>query len=215
MSEPAARLHNKTLVMIVGPTAIGKSTIMKEVVRIDSNFSYARTFTTRERRPGEMSSYRHISDAQARQIRDSGQAFTFLEHPTTGLIYGTDCESFSNRYTLLDTLSYSVEQYRALPFMRTVTISITASPEDWRSWLLERFPEPSTERDKRLLEAKQSIEWSLSQTSDHHWVVNHEGSLPAIAKQIIAIAKGDEKTTDIPSSAQSLMDVIADLLSYE
>ena len=208
-------LTNKTLIMIVGPTAIGKSTLMREVIRIDPRFSYVQSFTTRPARPGERSSYRHISEAEAATLHSQGKTLTWIVHPTTQVIYGTTADSFQTEYNLLDTLSNTVQLYRDLPFHRIVTISLTADASDWRRWLAMRFPEINDDLQKRLREAKASIEWSLAQDTDHHWLVNNEEHLGDVARQVIAIASGELESTATPPEAGILLETVNNLLSYK
>lgn len=172
--------------MIVGPSAIGKSTLMNEMVRMRDDFAYVRSFTTRSKRPGEASYYDFITRDQALTIRENDEAITYVEHPTTHDLYGTTVASYPKRYNLLDTLSGSVVKYRSLPFKSTITIAVTAEPNEWRQWFLSRYPEPSPEAEKRLIEAKSSIEWALEDSSTY-WVVNTPSNPQQGAKHIIDI----------------------------
>lgn len=208
-------LANKTLIMIVGPTAIGKSTLMREVVRLDPRFSYVRAFTTRPQRNGEKSSYIHLSEVEAQSLKDRGEALTWIEHPTTHFKYGTVVQSFQTTFNLQDTLASTVQMYRALPFARTMTISLMASVESWQEWLQARFPEMNDDLRKRLQEGKDSIEWSLAQTIDHHWLVNRPGQLSETARQVIAIATNKMNQTTAPQEATKLLKTIESLLLYK
>jgi len=200
-------LADKTLAMIVGPTAIGKSTLMREVVRLDSRFSYVQTFTTRPPRTDEESSYLHLSEAEAKSLKKQGKAMTWIEHPTTHFIYGTTAESFQTQYNLLDTLSGTVEMYRTLPFRTTTTVSLTAPTEQWRSQFLTRHPSESDDALKRLEEAKISIEWSLAQTENHVWLNNPKGKLQHTAQRLIDIVT-QERDGDDDTNAHAILERI-------
>ncbi len=207
-------LHNKILVMIVGPTSIGKSTLMKKVCELDPEFSYVQAFTTRPRRDDAPSTYRHITESEAATLYANHQAITYIPHPTTGYIYGTDHASYKSRYNLLDTLSSTVELYRNLPFERTVTISLTAELVDWQRWLALRFNAPSSELTKRLEEAKTSIGWSIAQRDNHAWLLNSEVNLEDCAQQVIDHVKGTKRlSSDTPKEATDLLKYVENLLS--
>lgn len=208
-------LRSKLLVMIVGPTAVGKSTIMHTVAEMDERFGYVSSFVTRPPRKGEISTYRHITRQEARQLHDERRTVTYFEHPTTGVIYGTTADSYTHEYNLLDTLSGSVGLYRSIPFARSVTISLTADPDEWQVWLDSRFPVPSEERTKRLREALTSIEWSLSQQDDHAWVVNRPGESSIAARRIIGLAVDPRHESSAPPEATMLLERVKSLLSYE
>lgn len=208
-------LSDKTLVMVVGPAAIGKSSLMHAVTQVDTRFGYVRSFTTRPARGDGMSTYRHISFDEASELKRTAAAITFLTHPTTGHIYGTDDESYGASINLLDTLSSSVELYRSLPFKRSIVISLTASPDTWQSWLYKRYPQPSLERRSRLTEAVQSIEWSLGQTENHYWLVNHPDRLRSTAERLIELIDRPHTNSAVPVEARALLDRAKLLLSYE
>lgn len=207
-------LEEKTLIMIVGPTSIGKSTLMQKIAEIDKEFSYVQAFTTRPRRSDAPSTYRHISETEAANLYKNHQAITYIPHPTTGYIYGTDHASYKTTYNLLDTMSGSVQLYRGLPFAKTVTISITAELHDWKRWLGQRFPEESHELHQRLVEAKTSIEWSLNQNHDHAWLVNSESGLEDCARRVIDHARGRHALSETaPHQATDLLAYVENLLS--
>jgi len=201
-------LRDKTLVMIVGPSATGKSTIMTAATQLRDDFSYVKAFTTRAPREGDSGTYTYLTKEQAEELHSRGETVTYVAFPTTGMIYGTTVESYQNTYNLLDTLANSVETYRLLPFDRTVTISLTANADDWRKWFTERYPEPSDEALKRLQEAKLSIEWSLAQDKDHHWLVNQPGQTEAVAKNLIDIVMGVTKEQNTPAYPHEMLELV-------
>jgi guanylate kinase len=208
-------LTHKTLVMIVGPAAIGKSTLMHAVEQQDDRFGYVRSFTTRPDRLDGKSTYRHISTAEAEALQTSGQAITFLHHPTTGMIYGTTLESYGAEFNLLDMLSGSVESYRRLPFKSTVTISLTAPADDWRAWFTQRYPEAGDERLKRLREARISIEWSLSQRTNHAWIVNRPDHLAGSSSELIDLVENGPRSMSTPPEATELLQAVDELLAAD
>jgi guanylate kinase len=211
-----ASLNDKTLIMVVGPSSVGKSTLMNEVVRLDPSFGRVRSFTTRPARTNdEPGQYLYLTDEELTQRSDSGELITDVVYPTTGFHYGTVAESFANTYNLLDTLANSVEEYRALPFARTVTISLTAEPEAWSAWLKQRFPDGGDDMRRRLEEAVLSITWSLEQSDDHYWLVNRPGALTDTAHDLIRLAKAGPSSTNPPPEASQLLETARNLLSYE
>lgn len=200
-------LHHKTLVMIVGPSAIGKSTLMNEVVRQHPEFSYVRSFTTRAKRAGEESHYDFIDKTTALGLKESGKTVTFFEHPTTGDIYGTTAASFPNRYNLLDTLSDTVAQYSLLPFKQAVTITLTAQPAEWQAWFLERYPAQTAEATKRLAEASLSINWSLNHP-ETYWLENPANKIAETAAKLIDIVTNQPSHTSIDDTPRAMLELI-------
>lgn len=200
-------LSQKTLVMIVGPAAIGKSTLMNEIVRQDSKtFGYVKSFTTRSRRPGETAHYNFISREEALSLQQTGRTVTYFEHPTTHDLYGTTPASYIAQINLLDTLSGSVDDYRKLPFTHTLTIGLTAPVEQWKEWFLQRYPEPFDEAIKRLAEAKRSIMWSLGDP-ETFWLIN-DGPIETVAARCIDIIHGAGTGDDGASYAEQMLNAI-------
>ncbi len=208
-------LASKKLIMIVGPTAVGKSSLMNKVLELDPQFKRVKSFTTRlPRSNDELHQYFYITQEQLEAHLEAGEVLTDVIYPNTGNHYGTVPQSYQGDYNLLDTLSSSVESYRELPFHDTMTFSLTTDADAWTAWLESRYPTPSEERTKRLQEARMSVSWSLEQTSNHYWLVNTPDDIAASAAQLIDIATGKSKpVAEPPESATQMLSAIDNLLS--
>ena len=200
-------LRGKILVMLVGPSAMGKSTIMNEAVRLDPEFSRVRSFTTRQPRSNdEPHQYFYLTPDEVAAKRQAGEIVSEVIFPTTNQTYGTLHESYTGTYCLLDTLSNSVAEYRDLDFADTITISLTTTLGRWREWFLMRYPEANTEAMRRLEEAAISINWSLSDP-ETLWLINDD-TPETIAKKLIAISRGAQPTDDGREMARAILDLI-------
>ncbi len=77
------------LIVISGPSGVGKDTVIKRLLELDSNLRYSVSYTTRPPRPGEVDgvNYRFVSRAEFERLIREG---AFLEHATyDGNLYGT------------------------------------------------------------------------------------------------------------------------------
>jgi guanylate kinase len=77
------------LIVISGPSGVGKDTLIKRLLELDHNLVYSVSGTTRERRPGEVpdQNYTFLTREQFEELAAKG---TFLEHATyNGNLYGT------------------------------------------------------------------------------------------------------------------------------
>jgi guanylate kinase len=209
----ASLFTDKTLVMIVGPTAIGKSTLMNEAIRQDQAFSRVKSFTTRPpRSDDDPNHYFYFSSEDLSSRIDAKKIITDAVFPTTGFHYGTIAESFQNEYNLLDTLANSVDTYKALPFKRKITFSVTAPGNAWEQWFQKRYPVITDEARQRLAEAKLSLKWSLRQP-DMLWLVNELDDVSTTAHHLIAVSRGQAQGLREPLYANSMLQTIDTLLS--
>lgn len=201
-------LADKTLVMLISPSAMGKSTIVHQTLAADTRFRRVRSFTTRASRSNdEPNQFFYFSPDQLATRRHAGDVITEVTFPTTGQTYGTVAESFVGNYCLLETLANSVEQYRTLGFARAIAISITSDAAVWRQRFLERYPEPTDEARQRLDEARLSITWSLSQSTGHNWLIN-DAPPATIARRLADIVTNHLPGDDGAPAARQCLDAI-------
>lgn len=194
--------------MIVGPSAIGKSTLMNEVVQQHSEFGRTTGFTTRNPRPNdEPGQYRYLTKSEVEKKIAEKSLVQYAVFPTTGQIYGTEAIDYPSNYNLKDILANAVADFRALPFKQTITISLTTSPKEWQRWFLARYPEPSEEAEQRLQEAKLSIEWSLHD-SETHWLNNSQNHIADAASQLINIATNKVEPDSPPNEPHAMLELI-------
>lgn len=179
---------------------------MNEVILRDKRFSRVRTVTTRPPRPDdEPGHYFYATEDEISRARQKGLLVSETIFPTTGYTYGTYTDSYASDFCLLDTLANSVDQYRALPFKRTVAITMTAPIKQWTSRFLRRYPVESNEALKRLSENKQSILWSLAQPDSHQWLVNRDHDLVAVAARLVTIIDHPNTSDDGVPHARAIL----------
>ena len=85
------------LVVISGPSGVGKDTIIERLLELDSNLTYSVSCTTRAPRPGEVDGthYTFISRERFEELIEKGH---FLENASYGPnLYGTPMEPVKKR----------------------------------------------------------------------------------------------------------------------
>lgn len=193
----AHELGHKILVNIVGPTAVGKSSLMDRVCELAPGFGRVVGFTTRPQRTGEPDeTYRFLPHTQS-TVDDieaklaSGSLVQLAVHPTTGYLYGSEVSDYPATYNMKDMLYSEVEHMQRLPFGYSLTLSVAVESEYWQEWFLSRYQANPDQTDslKRLDEAYQSLKWSRNDI-DTLWVQNYPDDLTRSAKKIIEMAQG-------------------------
>jgi guanylate kinase len=82
-------LRRGLLIVISGPSGVGKDTLLRGLLELDPNLRYSVSYTTRAPRPGEVdgTNYSFVSRGQFEKLIEQGE---FLEHATyDGNLYGT------------------------------------------------------------------------------------------------------------------------------
>lgn len=195
--------HLRAIVMapIIGPVAVGKSTLMDCIKALcPDEFGRVMSFTTRPIRTSEaITEYRFLPHTEATleallKSIENGQLVQYAVHPTTGFIYGSDISDYPKKYMMLDTLSGAVDGLRKLPFKRMAEIILVTTPEEWsvrfawRQRLQANSPEPD-DGPKRIREGILSLQWSLDQGDAVSWLTNNAGEQEITALRAVDIIK--------------------------
>lgn len=197
-ADIADKLQDKTLVLLVGASCVGKSTVMEKVVELDDRFGITGSFTTREpRHDGGSKTYTyipHTDDGLQELFRriHRHEIVQYAVHPTTKHFYGSELAHYPKQYNLLDMLATNVAGMRRLPFHACKTVGLVVEPSQWSYWFDIRFPEGHPDRHKRRDEAILSFRWLLGQPPDAiTWIINGPGLLDTAAKEVIQVGLGE------------------------
>lgn len=187
----ARQLASKTIIMLVGATCEGKSTLMHEVARLDPRFGLSGTFTSRPPRTTDGGHYSYIT------YSDAGLAPLFEKIKNRELvqyainfnlqIYGSELKDYNHTYNLLDVFSSAMPSFQKLGFGKLYTTTVVSRPDTWLKRFEERFPHGHEQRAFRRDEAIESFRWSLAQTNAHFWIENIDDTPRAGALAIIDI----------------------------
>ncbi len=177
--QPAAyaldRLKRVDFVAVVGPTAVGKTTIIKAAVKQSAALHMLVAGTSRGVRAGERGGvdfyFGNLEDMQKRAAR--GEYVTAVVG-ASGDLYTTAPEDYPlDKTVLMATLAQAVASFRTLPYRTFRTIFIV--PPSWEAWQerlqLHRFtPEQLA---SRMAEARVSLQFALDDTNVR-FVINDE-----------------------------------------
>ncbi|MEO5949743.1 MAG: hypothetical protein ABIP74_05040 [Candidatus Saccharimonas sp.] len=211
-------IGHKSLIPIIGPSAVGKSFIIDTLVGMDPRFDKVLSFSTRNPRREDTPETMACLPWDERHIKricntiEAGDAVQYAFHRQTGDIYGTTLESYPGDYNLLPALTTSIANLEQLPFRSLRTIGLVTSPELWSQWFAKREIDLAPEdRPKRIAEAANSLTWLL----DHPEVAiinNPAGDAFKTAKKIRSYARKSD-TANIPRDEKAAQDLLAHVTS--
>lgn len=185
------------LVIISGPSGVGKGTIRKALFEIpDNNFCYSVSMTTRKPRDGEVDGqdYFFVSREEfERRIRENG----FLEYAEfVGEYYGTPLDYIDSQMSLGKEVIVEIEVQGALQVHERLpeAVFIFIVPPS-RKALIERLKNRGTDTTEKINKriAKAESEYSLAYKYDYI-VVNDE--VHNAADRIYAIIRAEHAKTE-------------------
>jgi hypothetical protein len=188
----AEKLRDKVLAMIIAPTKVGKSSVIKEILNSEPYWRLGDTVTTRKHRPDDPDSY--VTDVPIDTMRKYIDEKRLVNYTVfdTGHIYGTFPEGFPAEVTLLPTQFRNVEVLQNAGFKRTESIYLVTDPDDWRIALKKAAME-SSELKGRLEEGIASLEFAILNANEPwlHFVENSRltAGLQIAAQKTIAITR--------------------------
>ena len=189
-------LRHKEMVPLIGPFAVGKTTLMRATERFDRTFGRVRSFTTRPRRSGEdHDTYDFLPHSIATLNRIytqavGGKLVQFIVHPTTGNVYGSTLASYGAIYSMLDAIPSALPGLESLPFRRITKVAVAVPANVWEGRIAERLQSgDASDIRKRLAEGVANITWSLDQGHNLAWVVNDARDINNVARDLIHVVK--------------------------
>ena len=182
------------LVVISGPSGVGKDAVLERMKRLERPWHYVVTATTRAPRPGERGGEEYIFLDTAR-FEEMVTQDRFLEHAEVyGHRYGVPRDQVeealrSGRDVIAKTDVQGARTLRAAVPGATLVFIAPPSMEELEARLRGRKTDRGTDLQRRLETAREEME---RQGEFDHVVVNHEGRLEetvAAIERIIQEAK--------------------------
>jgi guanylate kinase len=175
------------LVVISGPSGVGKDTLIKRLLELDPNLRYSVSCTTRPPRPNEVDGvdYSFVSRERFQELIDQG---AFLEHATyNGNLYGTLTERVQREReaghdVVLKIEVQGAEQVRATAPDAIFIFVVPPSVDELVRRQIKRNTESSRDMEARRQIATREMEYA---SRYDHVVVNDE--LEHAVAEVLAI----------------------------
>lgn len=201
-SDTLAQLSRVDLVGIVGPTGVGKSTLIEAL-----GLPYVMSDVSRAKRPDEKDGKNYHFRSDYLEIIDeikNGEYVQFLVSQYDEF-YGTRKSAYPNEgLCTMAIVAEVMPLFRKLGF-RSVR-SIYVMPPSYVEWMRRIGGVRSDELTGRIDEARQSILLAQEQASDYHFVLNDV--LDLAVNDIRAIINGDEPDQHRAQLAYDTADII-------
>ena len=163
LPEPQPRAGRSRLIVLAGPTAVGKGTVAAHIAAKHPDIHLSVSATTRAPRPGETEGvhYHFVDDAEFDRLVAEGQ---LLEHATVhnSFRYGTPREPIERaladgRTVLLEIDLQGARQVRAAEPSATLVFLLPPSWDELVNRLVGRGTESEEDRARRLKTAKTEL----------------------------------------------------------
>lgn len=188
LPETKARISSVDLLMIVGATGVGKTSIIKRL-----NIPFVITDTTRPVRPDEIdgSDYYFRTDYDQVAADIKARKFVQVNIFPTGDFYATKASSFPELgFAVYAVVADKISEFRQLGFNDTITAFIT--PPTFLEWMgrIDRHNAESDQLAQRLEEAKHSFNFALND-KDTHFILNDDLDMAVHQTEMLLNGKAD------------------------
>lgn len=211
--EVLNKLKNVDFIAVVGPSAVGKSSLMIAAAKKDASLTNVLTQTSRTLRSNERDGVDiHGRTREEMLKRIAEHEYVQVAPSLLGDIYATAPEDYPEAGVgMLAVLADAVAIFRALPF-KSFKVLFVVPPDlgEWQKRLDTHGFTPKT-LQKRLAEAKRSYQYALD-NADTHFVINDQ--LEQATDDFIAIARGDELSPRQVADQQRARDIIQEILPH-
>jgi guanylate kinase len=198
LPEIIDRIQGIDLLMIIGGTGVGKTSIIKRL-----GIPFVPTDTTRPVRPDEIdgTDYFFRTDYQSVIAEIKERKFVQVAVGPAGDFYGTRASSFPQvGLAVYAVVADAVPTFRQLGFNETISAFVT--PPTFIEWM-ERIDRNNVESDqlsKRLEEAKRSFYFALNDPQVH-FILNDDLDKAVYQTKMLVSGKPDENRQSLARQA--------------
>ncbi|HKA66332.1 MAG TPA: guanylate kinase [Solirubrobacterales bacterium] len=184
---------NGLLVVISGPSAVGKDTIIERLLKLDANLRYSVSFTTRPKRDYEVDGvhYSFVTKPNFEELVGRGEFLEWAEY--NGYYYGTSRTRVEKlqRQGLDVVLKIEVRGAEQVREKRPDGVFIFIAPPSMEE-LLKRREERGSDNQKDIEERQRLAQWEMSFAQYYDYVVTNEDAQVA-SNDVMEIIRMERK----------------------
>ena len=166
---------NGLLIVISGPSGVGKDTIIERLLTMDGNLRYSVSFTTRPKRDYEIDGvhYSFVSKPKFEELIGRGELLEWAEY--NGYYYGTSRSRVEKlqRQGLDVILKIEVRGAEQVREKRPDGVFVFIAPPSMEE-LLKRREERGSDTEKDIEERQRLARWEMSFAQYYDYVVTNE-----------------------------------------
>ena len=163
------------LIVISGPSGVGKDTIIERLLKMDSNLRYSISFTTRPKRDYEIDGvhYSFVTKPKFEELIGRGELLEWAEY--NGYYYGTSRTRVEKiqRQGLDVILKIEVRGAEQVREKRPDGVFIFIAPPSMEE-LLKRREDRGSDSEKDIEERQRLATWEMSFAEYYDYVVTNE-----------------------------------------
>ena len=195
MSEsPFERDVNPLLVVISGPSAAGKDSVIRRMQELGHPFRFLVTATTRPKREGETDGvdYYFLSESEFQRMIDEGEfleyALVYGQYKGVPKVHARDALAAGQDVVMRVDVQGAATVRRLIP-QAVLVFLLTASEEE----LVERLRRRGTESSEELNLRIDMLREEVARSNEFDYiVVNPNGKLDEAVEQIVSIVRAEK-----------------------
>lgn len=206
------KLRPAGFVAVVGPTAVGKTTLIRSAVANNPDLHMLVAGVSRAPRPGEKNGADfHFDSKENMQAKARRGEYVTMITGASGDLYATALADYpTDKIVILAVLAEVMPLFRSLPFKSFRTIFILPSSlQQWRERLSTRDFSPE-QLAPRLKEAHKSLEFALNDPQTE-FVINDQ--LDTATQEFTTLASGKPLTQKMQRDQLAAKPIVQDLLT--
>jgi guanylate kinase len=181
------------LIVISGPSGVGKDTIIERLLKMDANLRYSVSFTTRPKRDYEVDGvhYSFVTKPKFEELIGRGEFLEWADY--NGYYYGTSRTRVENlqRQGLDLILKIEVRGAEQVRAKRPDGVFVFIAPPSMEE-LLKRREERGSDTEKVVEERQRVARWEMSHAQYYDYVVINEDAQVA-ADDVMEIIRMERK----------------------